>query len=73
MRKWIQKAVRRMERKGTKGSLRAYAQRRGIIKKGERLNASALTKLNRIAERTGNTALKKKVNFARNIMKRRHS
>lgn len=65
--KWIQEARERMERKGTVGSLRRIAKREGLIKGSEKLSSSDLSKLARKAEKTGNTALARKVNFAKNV------
>lgn len=63
--KWMQKVRESMERKGTVGALRRTAQRMGLIKGDEPLSQSDLAALERRAEETGNTTLKRRVNLAR--------
>lgn len=70
--KFIQKAKRRMVAKGTVGSLRAAAARKGMLKgKGDTLTPEDLDRLAAIAKRTKNTELARKVNFARNIRRKK--
>jgi len=59
--KWIQKATARMEKKGTKGSFSAAASRAGMDTR-----AYARKVLN---DPNASPAMKKKANFARNVMK----
>ncbi len=68
--KWMQAARKRMKRKGTTGSLRAIAQKRGLVKgEKDKLTASDLRTLHSSATKSGNTALMKKVQFAASAMK----
>jgi hypothetical protein len=62
---WIGKARAGMERKGTVGSLRKIAGVSGDAK----ISGSKLSSLGARAKRTGNTALARKVNFAKNVRK----
>lgn len=63
--KWIQKARKSMERRGTVGSLhRALG-----VPEDETIPAKKMAAAASRAKRTGNTALAKKVNFARNVAK----
>ena len=68
--KFIAAAKRRMVAKGTVGSLRAIASRHGMLSgKEDHLTPEDLSRLSAIAKKTKNTALAKKVGFARNMMK----
>jgi hypothetical protein len=63
--KWIQKARTSMERRGTVGSLhRALG-----VPEGKTIPASKMAAGRARADRTGNTALKKKLQFAENVRK----
>lgn len=61
--KWIQAATEKMEKKGTVGSLHRAAG----VPEGKKIPESKLSALSAKAERTNNTALKKKIQFARNV------
>jgi hypothetical protein len=62
---WIGKARERMEKKGTVGSLhRALG-----VPEGEKIPASKMAAGQKRANRTGNAALKKKLQFAENVKK----
>lgn len=64
--KWIAAAKERMERKGTVGSLRAIAKRRGLLESAtDTLSKSDLSKLSKGAS----SSLRKKLQFARNVNK----
>ncbi len=71
--KWIGPARSRMERKGTVGSLRAIAQKKGLLSGPEdTLTEQDLDRLAAMAKRMGGKeglALTQKVNFARNVRK----
>jgi hypothetical protein len=73
--KFLAKARAGMERRGTKGSLRRIAQKRGLISgKQDALTESDLAKLQAAAARmpegsAQRTALMRKIQFARNAMK----
>jgi hypothetical protein len=72
--KWMAGMKRRMVARGTVGSLRAAAQRRGMLSgKEDMLTGGDLDRLGSIAKKTKNTALARKVNAARNMMSRRGS
>lgn len=59
--KWIQKASTRMEQKGTKGSFKRAAARAGM-------DTRAFTR-KVLNDPNASPAMKKKANFARNVMK----
>jgi hypothetical protein len=62
---WIQKARDRMEKKGTVGSLhRALG-----VPQGQKIPAAKMAAGRARANRTGNTALQKKLQFAANVKK----
>ena len=61
--KWMGALRERMEAKGTVGSLRAAAKKRGLIKGDESLSMADLSKLEK------SEGLKKKVVAARNMMR----
>ena len=63
--KWMGALRERMEAKGSVGSLRAVAKKRGLIKGDESLSFSDLNALGKGA----GSSLAKKVNAARNMMK----
>lgn len=69
--KFIGPAVARMKRKGTVGSLRAVAQRRGLLSgKEDTLTEADLDRLAAAARKMGGekgAALMRKVNFAKNV------
>lgn len=65
MAKWIQKARAKMEKKGTVGAL----HRDLGVPEGEKIPAGKLAAAASRAERTGNTRLARRVNFARNVKK----
>lgn len=60
--KWIQGAIKH------KGALRAKAKARGLLKSGEKLSSSDLSKL----YATGDTTTKRQVNLARTLKGMRH-
>jgi hypothetical protein len=62
---WIGKARARMERKGTVGAL----HRDLGVPQGDKIPAGKLTAAASRAERSGNTQLARRVNFARNVKK----
>lgn len=67
--RWMGAARKRMERKGTTGSLRAIAQRRGLLSgKDDNLNESDIRTLYSSAQRSGDTKLIRKVVQAANMM-----
>jgi hypothetical protein len=61
--KWIQKAIKKP------GALRATAKRMKLLKEGETLSASDLTKMKKKAEQTGNKKLMARVNLAKTLKK----
>ena len=63
--KWAQKAVKKMEQKGTKGAL----HRQLGVPEGEKIGQAKLAAAAARAKRTGNTTLARRVGFARNINK----
>jgi hypothetical protein len=63
--KWIGKARASMERRGTVGSLRKAMG----AKEGQKIPTSSLQAKKAQAERTGNTKMMRKVNFALNVRK----
>jgi hypothetical protein len=63
--KWIGKARESMERRGTVGSLRKAMG----AKEGQKIPTSSLQAKKAQAERTGNTKMMRKVNFALNVRK----
>jgi len=60
--KWIQAATKRMKRKGTTGSFRAWCARRGL---GNKVTLLCIQK----GLRSKSPAIRKKANFARNVRK----
>lgn len=66
VKKWMQPARRRMERKGTVGSLRETAQRKGLLAgKGDTLTCGDIAKL----KKSKDPAIVKKATMAGNMMK----
>lgn len=63
--RWIQRAIKKP------GSLRATAQRMGLIGKSGTLTKSVLQQLKARAKRTGNTKLLRRVNLAMTLGKLR--
>jgi hypothetical protein len=61
MAKWIQGAIQRP------GALRQAARRLGLVRGDEPLSARDLARLERHAERTGNTRLKRQLALARTL------
>jgi hypothetical protein len=58
--KWIQKATKKMEQKGTVGSFSAKAKRKGMSTKAY---------ANWVMRNSKNPKLRKQANFARNVSK----
>jgi len=52
-----------------KGALRATAKRHGLLKGDEKLSDTDLSSLSRLAKRTGNHTLNRRVNLARTLKK----
>jgi len=68
--KWMGPARERMERKGTAGSLREIARRRGMLAgKKENLTCGDIASLKASAKRSGDTKLMRKATMAGNMMK----
>lgn len=66
VKKWIGPMRKRMEKKGTVGSLRAIAQRRGLLaSKGDSLTCSDIAKL----KKSSDPKIVKKATAAGNMMK----
>jgi hypothetical protein len=63
MANWIQKAIKKP------GALRATAKRMKLLKEGETLSSSDLTKMKKKAEQTGNKKLMARVNLAKTLKK----
>jgi hypothetical protein len=63
--KWIQKAIKK------KGALRATAKRMGLLKEGETLSQSDLTKMKKKAVAGNNTLLKRRIALAKTLKKMR--
>lgn len=63
MANWIQKAIKKP------GALRATAKRMKLLKEGETLSSSDLTKIKKKAEQTGNKKLMARVNLAKTLKK----
>lgn len=59
--KWMQKASKKMEQKGTKGSFSAAAKKAG------KTSLEFAKKV--LASKTASSAMKKKANFARNVIR----
>ena len=59
--KWMQKAAKSMERRGTKGAL----HRQLGVPEGEKIPAAKLAAAGARAKRTGNTKLARRVGFAK--------
>ena len=67
--KWMGKARAGMEKRGTVGSLRAIAKKRGLLSgKDDKLTADDLKTLMAAARRMKDTALMRKVMQAANMM-----
>jgi len=64
---WIQKAVKPKN----KGALRNKASKAGLLKKGEKLSSSDLSKLSAKAKKTGDKKTLKQVNLAKTLGKLR--
>jgi len=62
---WVQGAVKRP------GALRAKATKAGLLKKGEKLSKADLNKLEKRAEKRGDTRTERQVNLARTFKKMR--
>jgi len=79
VKRWMGPVAAKMERTGTAGSLRAVAQKRGLIKgKGDTLTEQDLNRLAAAASKmkgkdgkltAEGLALMRKVNFAKNALK----
>lgn len=63
--KWLQKANKRMEEKGTKGSFTKLAKKEGGEKKGGGIKESFIDK----KLKSKNPAVRKKAQFAKNMKK----
>lgn len=67
--KWMQGARNKMEKAGTVGSLRAIAQRKGILSgPKDELTAADCDKLMAAAKKSGDMKLFKKALFAKNAI-----
>jgi hypothetical protein len=63
--KWIQAASKKMEEKGTKGSLKKIAKKAGELDKKGKIKKEFLNK----EIKSKNPSIRKKANFAKNVSK----